>query len=397
MRLTGGKLLSCVGIVGAPDAAGQEILECLQARNFPTERVRLFADRSADPGRGRGVAAAFARSLRRVLGRGGAEARGRGHDGGADAAEWTVGTTMHTKWGEVCIEPFSVDAARDCDLVLLAAPGNFSREFARQICGGPRETSVIDSSPAWRLAEDVPLVIPEINGGRRSAEPLVASPSGATAIAAMALWPLHMRYGLKKVIVSTYQAAGGAGQDGQAELEAGIGAWARGEAVPAPQVFEHQLPFNVIPQVGAFLDNGYTAEEMNVAHEVRKLFRLPDSVRISCTAVRVPTLRAHCEAMTVETEDEVDVEEARSVMQDAFGLKVLDEPKDMEYPLPLSATGVNDVQVGRIRKSIAFGDRGLDFFVAGDQVLRGAALNAVLIAEQAVFPKLERQGARQSA
>merc|ERR1719401_1489139 len=321
------------------------MLECLQNRNFPTESVRLFAKR-------------------------------------------TAGTVIKTKWGDVTVEPFSVEAAQECEIILMAVSGDFSKEYAKQICGGPKDTSVIDNSSAWRLDDDVPLVVPEINGGRNSAAPLVANPNCTTAIGAMALWPLHMRYGLKKVIMSTYQAASGAGAEGMAELEAGIEAWVKEGEVPKPEVFAHQLPFNVIPQIDAFQENGYTKEEMKVTWELQKIFKLPDDVKVSCTAVRVPTLRAHSESITIETEEPIDPAEAREVLENAEGVKVVDDPASLEYPMPLNATGKYDVEVGRIRQSLIFGDHGLEFFLSGDQLLRGAALNAVIIAEQVVASKV---------
>jgi aspartate-semialdehyde dehydrogenase len=188
--------------------------------------------------------------------------------------------------------------------------------------------------------------------------------------------------------MSTYQAASGAGAEGMAELENGLVAHAQEGAVPPPEVFKYQLPFNVIPQIDAFQPNGYTKEEMKVTWELQKIFGLPDDVKIACTAVRVPTLRAHSEAITIETELPIDPEGAREVLMAAQGLKVVDDPDAFEYPMPLNATGKWDVEVGRIRQSIAFGDHGLEFFMSGDQLLRGAALNAVLNAEEALKAKV---------
>merc|ERR1712039_536333 len=183
-------------------------------------------------------------------------------------------------------------------------------------------------------------------------------------------------------------AASGAGAEGMAELEDGLAAFVTDGAVPDPEYFAHQLPFNVIPQIDAFQENGYTKEEMKVTWELQKIFGLPDDVKVSCTAVRVPTLRAHSESIVIETEKPVDPAEARKVLEGAEGVKVVDDPASLKYPMPLNATGQYDVEVGRIRQSLIFGDKGLEFFVSGDQLLRGAALNAVLIAEQAVAARL---------
>jgi len=341
MRAGPGAKVGCVGIVGSSGAVGEEMLKCLEERGFPTEKVRLFAKRAA-------------------------------------------GTKVESVFGTITVEPFSVEAAQECEIVLMAVSGDFSKKFSPQISGGPKNTAVIDNSSAFRYKDDVPLVIPEINGETGSTAGLVANPNCTTAIGAMALWPLHKKYKLKKVLMSTYQAASGAGAEGMAELKDGLKAYATTGKVPEPEYFAHQLPFNVIPQIDAFQTNGYTKEEMKVTWELQKIFGLPDDVKVSCTSVRVPTLRAHSEAITIETELPIDPNEARELLRSAEGVKVKDDPESLTYPMPLNATGEADIEVGRIRQSLVFGDHGLEFFVSGDQLLRGAALNAVIIAEQAV-------------
>jgi len=345
MQAGPGTKVGCVGIVGSSGAVGEEMLKCLEERNFPTEKVRLFAKRAA-------------------------------------------GTKVESSFGTITVEPFSVEAARECEICLMAVSGDFSKEFSPQISGGPKNTAVIDNSSAFRYKDEVPLVIPEINGEGKSTAGLVANPNCTTAIGAMALWPLHKKYKLKKVIMCTYQAASGAGAEGMAELKDGLKAYATEGKVPAPEYFAHQLPFNVIPQIDAFQTNGYTKEEMKVTWELQKIFGLPDDVKVSCTSVRVPTLRAHSEAITIETELPIDPNDAREILRGAEGVVVKDDPESLTYPMPLNATGQADVEVGRIRQSLVFGDHGLEFFVSGDQLLRGAALNAVLIAEQAVHARL---------
>jgi len=341
----GGKV-GCVGIIGCSGAVGEEMLKCLQDRDFPTEKVRLFAKRAA-------------------------------------------GTVVKTeKYGDITVEEFTLEAAQECEVCLLAVSGDFSTEWSPKISGGPKNTCVIDNSSAWRYTDSVPLVVPEINGGKNSEAPLVANPNCTTAVGAMALYPLHKKYGLKKVIMSTYQAASGAGAEGMAELETGIKEFAATGTVSPPEFFAHQLPFNVIPQIDAFQENGYTKEEMKVTWELQKIFGLSDDVKVSCTAVRVPTLRAHSESIVIETEKKVDPDEARELLKNSEGVKVVDDPGSLLYPMPLNATGNYDVEVGRIRQSIIFGDKGLEFFVSGDQLLRGAALNCVIIAEQAVAARL---------
>jgi aspartate-semialdehyde dehydrogenase len=225
------------------------------------------------------------------------------------------------------------------------------------------------------------LVVPEINGAATKQCKLIANPNCTTAIGLMALWPLHQAFGLKKIIMSTYQAASGAGQPGMDELKQGTLAYLQGESVNNA-IFAHPLPFNVIPHIDKFQENGYTKEEMKVAWESRKICGLADDFPVSCSAVRIPTIRAHSEVIIIETERPVDIEKARQVLEQAPGVQLVDDPSNLRYPMPLTATGQDDVQVGRLRKSLVFGDYGLEFFVCGDQLLRGAALNAVLIAEE---------------
>lgn len=232
--------------------------------------------------------------------------------------------------------------------------------------------------------KDVPLVVPEINGECTKGAKLIANPNCTTAIGLMALWPLHKLFKLKKVIMSTYQASSGAGQPGMDELKEGTRAVLSGEReVAENKIFAHPLPFNVIPHIDKFQENGYTKEEMKVTWETRKICGLPDDFPVSCTAVRIPTYRAHSETIIVETEEPVDLEAARKALAETPGLELVDDVDNLKYPMPLTATGKYDVEVGRLRKSIVF-DNGLEFFVCGDQLLRGAALNAVLVAEEMV-------------
>ena len=202
----------------------------------------------------------------------------------------------------------------------------------------------------------------------------------------MALWPLIKAFGVKKVLMSTYQASSGAGQPGMDELTNGTKQYLEGDMKSHDgiknEIFAYPLPFNVIPQIDKFQENGYTKEEMKVTWETRKICDLGDDIPISCSAVRIPTIRAHSEVIVMETEKKVDLALARKVLEEAVGVEVRDDPDTLTYPMPLTATGKYDVEVGRIRKSLAFGDYGIEFFVCGDQLLRGAALNAVLVAEE---------------
>ena len=326
-----------VGVVGATGAVGTELVKVLHDRKFPLSEVQLFAsERSAD-------------------------------------------RKLETPFGAASVRRFELDATRRCDIVFLCVSGDFARQYARPL---PERSLVIDHSSALRLLPDVPLVIPEINAEALRGHRLIANPNCTMAVAAVALWPLHKAFRLKKVIVSSYQAASGAGAEGMSELIAGAGDYLAGRPVPH-KVFAHPLAFNVVPQVDRFHDNGYTVEEMKVCWEMRKVFGEPD-LPVSCTAVRVPTLRAHAEAITIETAEPVTPEAARAVLAKAAGVRVVDDPAKSAYPMPITASERYDVDVGRIRTSLIFGTHGLDLFVCGDQLLKGAALNAVQIAERVV-------------
>ena len=244
------------------------------------------------------------------------------------------------------------------------------------------------------------MVVPEINGNNTvltKDTKLIANPNCTTAIAVMALYPLLTKFGMKRLLVSTYQAASGAGQPGMEELITGTqqyleqmksndkdDATTTTTATATNQVFAHPLPFNVIPHIDKFQDNLYTKEEMKVTWETRKICGLDEHIPISCTAVRIPTLRAHSEVIVMETKVAITDDElmlAKQLLQDAPGIDLVDDPSNNVYPMPLTATRKHNVEVGRLRKSLAFAPNGLEFFVCGDQLLRGAALNAVLIAE----------------
>eukprot|EP00612_Vaucheria_litorea_P002957 CAMPEP_0171461686 /NCGR_PEP_ID=MMETSP0945-20130129/6034_1 /TAXON_ID=109269 /ORGANISM="Vaucheria litorea, Strain CCMP2940" /LENGTH=341 /DNA_ID=CAMNT_0011988081 /DNA_START=189 /DNA_END=1214 /DNA_ORIENTATION=+ len=326
-----------IGVVGATGAVGEEIVSVLCRKNFPVKSLQLFSS---------------ARS---------------------------AGKVKSTPLGEITIGEFSIEESRKCDFVFLAVDGSFALEFANQIAsdGGP---IVIDNSSAWRMDPNVPLVVPEINIESAKGKKLIANPNCTTSIALMALYPLHKEFGIKRCIISTYQAASGAGALGMKELLDETKKYVTTGELPSNKIFAHPLPLNVIPHIDKFQENMYTKEEMKVAWESRKIMGLPELL-ISCTSVRIPTLRAHSESITIETEKPVSAQRAQEILKLAAGVKVVDDPLNNVYPMPLTATGSFDVEVGRIRANDVFGEYGLDFFVCGDQLLRGAALNAVLIAE----------------
>ena len=229
------------------------------------------------------------------------------------------------------------------------------------------------------MDEVVPLIIPEINPGDiRDHQGIIANPNCTTAVALMALYPLHRAFGLRRVFAASYQAVSGSGARAIEELQRQVEAAVRGDEVIA-QVYPHQIAFNALPHVDSFLENGYTREEMKMQNEGRKMMHLPD-FRASVTCVRVPVYRAHSVAMSAEFERPVSVDAARDVLAKAPGLDLVDEPRSNTYPTPLAAAGKDNCQVGRLRIDCAL-ENGLALWVAGDQLLKGAALNAVQIAE----------------
>ena len=322
-----------IGIVGATGAVGKELLSVLEKRNFPVSELRLYAS---------------ARS---------------------------TGRSMLFRGEEIVVEALP-ETPLPVDVVLASAGASISKQYAPVWA---RQSVVIDNSSAFRYEPDVPLIVPEINAHAiRGHRNIIANPNCTTAILLMALYPLHKAFRARRVIVSTYQSASGAGASGMEELLQGTKEFLAGHAVEH-KTFAYPLPFNIIPQIDAFQENGYTKEEMKVVWESQKILE-NSQIKLSCTAVRVPTLRVHSEAVTVEFECSVSPQAAREVLQAAPGVDLVDDPVNKRYPMPLSATGKYNVEVGRIRKSLVF-DNGLDFFVAGDQLLKGAALNAVQIAE----------------
>jgi aspartate-semialdehyde dehydrogenase len=325
-----------IAIIGATGVVGQEMIQCLFDRKFPLGDVRLVA------------------------------------------SERSAGNVVETPFGTKAIVALNKEAFEGIDIALFSAGGRVSEVWAPVAVEAG--CLVIDNSSHFRYQEDVPLVIPEINPQvAKTHTGIIASPNCTTAIASIPLWIVHKHFGLKKVIMSTYQATSGAGKAGMDELLKQTKQFAEGKDI-THTAFAHQILFNIIPHIDQFQENGYTKEEMKVSWEMKKIFAVPDLL-VSGTAVRIPTLRAHSEAITIKTENPIDRGEVRSLLEQTSGVKVVDDPEHNQYPMPLEATGKYDVQVGRIRQSLVFGDHGLDFFVSGDQLLKGAALNAVQIAE----------------
>ncbi len=325
-----------VAVIGATGAVGREIIDCLKKLEFPVNSLRLVA------------------------------------------SERSAGTSLETPFGDITIEPVSEKVFKESDIAIFSAGGEVSKQLAP--ISREHRCLMIDNSSAFRYQDEVPLVIPEINANSAyEHRGIVANPNCTTAIAAMALWSLHTAFGLKKVIISTYQATSGAGQKGMDELLRQTKQYLDGEDETIEH-FTHPIAFNIIPHIDSFQENGYTREEMKVVWETRKIFDEPD-LAISCTAVRIPTLRAHSESIVVETERPLTPESAQQILQQAPGVELVDDVLHNKYPMPRNASGKFNVEVGRIRNNLIFGDHGLEFFVSGDQLLKGAALNAVQIAQ----------------
>jgi aspartate-semialdehyde dehydrogenase len=324
-----------VAVVGATGAVGIEMIKTLEKRQFPVGRLTLLAS---------------ARSAGKKLQFGGTE---------ATVTELTPGSFA------------------GIDIALFSAGGSISKEFAP--LAAKAGCVVIDNSSAFRMDDTVPLVIPEVNAGDvKKHRGIIANPNCTTAITLMALYPLHQAFGVRRIFASSYQAVSGTGAKAIEELERQVNEVVHGKPV-TKEVYPHQIAFNVLPHVDTFLPSGYTKEEMKMENEGRKIMHHP-TFRASVTCVRVPVYRAHSVAVSAEFDKPVTVEAARAVLQKAPGLDVVDNPENKEYPLPLYVAEKYNCEVGRLRKDCAL-DNGLCFWVAGDQLLKGAALNAVQIAE----------------
>ena len=332
-----------VAVVGATGAVGVEMIKTLEKRNFPVGKLTLLAS---------------ARS---------------------------VGKLFPFRGQDIAITELTKDSFAGVDIALFSAGGAISREFAPiAVKSG---CVVVDNSSVFRQDPTVPLVVPEINADDCAwHQGILANPNCTTAITLMALYPLHKAFGVTRIFASSYQAVSGTGAKAIEELERQVNQIVRQQPV-TKEVYPHQIAFNVLPQVDSFLDTGYTKEEMKMENEGRKIMHHA-KFRASVTCVRVPVYRAHSVAVSAEFERPVTVEAARAVLLKAPGLDVVDDPANKIYPMPLFAAEKYNCEVGRLRQDCAL-ENGLCFWVCGDQLLKGAALNAVQIAEVLV-----RQGAR---
>jgi len=327
-----------VAVVGATGAVGVEMIKTLERRNFQAATLTLLAS---------------ARSL---------------------------GKKLRFHGDEIAIEELARNSFQGVDIALFSAGGSISKEFAP--IAAKAGCVVIDNSSAFRMDDSVPLVIPEINAADMKLHTgIIANPNCTTAITLMALYPLHHAFHVKRIFASSYQAVSGSGAKAIEELERQVGQIVAGRPV-TKEVYPHQIAFNVLPHVDSFLPSGYTKEEMKMENEGRKIMHHP-TFRASVTCVRVPVYRAHSVAVSAEFAKPVTVESARAVLSNAPGLDLVDDAEKKEYPMPLYTAEKYNCQVGRIRQDCAL-DNGLCFWVSGDQLLKGAALNAVQIAEELV-------------
>ncbi len=299
------------------------------------------------------------------------------------ASERSAGKEVQTYLWKIILQNIDEDFFRGLDFALFSAGGDVSREWI------PRAVAlwvrVIDNSSAFRYEKSVPLVIPAINSHAIGDAMIIANPNCTTAIALMALNPIYKKYGVKKMIVSTYQATSGAGAKGMDELLENTKRYFSWEP-PKIEAFVENIAFNVIPHIDKFQENGYTKEEMKVVWETHKILG-DDTLAISCTAVRIPTLRAHSESIIIETREKVDLDDLRDIMSNSPGVDLVDDTARHRYPMPVNAMGKYNVEVGRIRKNLIFWDYGVELFVSGDQLLRWAALNAVEILDAIINPR----------
>ena len=325
-----------VAILGATGVVGTQMLQCLEERDFPVGKLVPLA------------------------------------------SERSVGKTVTFRGEQVPVQLACPEAFEGVDIVLGAAGDAQAKELMPE--AAKRGATCVDNSHAFRLYDEVPLVIPEINAGDIAKnQGIIANPNCATIIGLVPVWPLHQEAHATRLIVSTYQAASGAGMPGLTELEREMACVASGEPVGQTKPFQHQLAVNLIPQIGGFNEVGYTSEEMKMQNEGRKILHLPE-MKVSCTCARVPVIRSHSVSVVLRTKEKISVERAKELIANAPGCKLVDDLKNKVYPMPLDTSDQDIVYVGRIREDLT-DERGLNLWCCGDQVRKGAATNTIQIAE----------------
>jgi len=332
-----------LALVGSTGAVGQEMLKILEERDFPVKELICLADPRE------------------------------------------AGSKVRFKGEEYTVVGASPEAFKKADIAMFAVGTEVSKMLAPEAL--KNNCVVIDNSYAFRLDKDVPLVVPEVNAGDiKLHRGIIANPNCSTIIMVVAINPIHQRARLKRVIVSTYQAVSGAGKAGLDELDQHISAAMTGQE-PKLEVFQHPIAFNLIPHIDEFVEEDYTREEMKMVWESRKIMHEPD-LKIAATAVRVPVYRSHSESINLETENPLTPDQVRSILSQAPGIIVQDDPGAKLYPMPLYTSNKDQVFVGRIRRDISLGENGVVIWVAADQIRKGAATNAIQIAEVVVEENL---------
>jgi aspartate-semialdehyde dehydrogenase len=331
-----------IAVVGATGAAGTELLRVLERRNFPVASLRPIGSTRS------------------------------------------VGKSVRFREEPIPVQELGDRSFDKIDIAFFSAGGDVSRNYVPMACQS--DAIAIDKSSAFRMDPHVPLVIPEINAEDvRQNRGIIANPNCTTTVMLMALYPLHRVFGVRRVFATSFQAVSGSGARGIEELKRQVAdteqdkKFSEPGSAPPATIYPHPIAFNLLPHIDSFLESGYTKEEAKMQDETQKIMHLPE-LRVSATCVRVSVYRAHSVAVSAEFERPVSVEQAREALAKAPGLELVDEPQSNRYPMPLSVAGKDNCQVGRVRLDCAF-ENGLSFWVSGDQLLKGAALNAVQIAE----------------
>jgi aspartate-semialdehyde dehydrogenase len=326
-----------IAVAGATGAVGQQMLECLEERDFPINNIKLLASSRSE------------------------------------------GRKLKFRGKEIAVEVLAENSFDGVDIALFSAGGGTSEKFAP--CAAEAGCVVVDNSSAWRMDPDVPLVVPEVNPHAMAGytrKNIIANPNCSTIQMVVALNPIHRKYGIKRIVVSTYQAVSGTGMKAIKELEEQVSALMNGREVQK-NVYPHVIAFNCLPHIDVFQDNGYTKEEMKMLNETHKIME-DDTIGVTATTVRVPVFYSHSESINIETREPISPEDVKALLGEAPGVKVVDDPGDAGYPLPIDATGSDLTFVGRIRKDESIAN-GINIWVVADNIRKGAATNTVQIAE----------------
>jgi aspartate-semialdehyde dehydrogenase len=326
-----------VAVCGATGAVGNQMIQCLEERDFPIGELRLLASKRSQ------------------------------------------GKTLTYKGNQLPVQVLDTDSFEGIEIALFSAGGSISRDYAP--LAAQAGAVVVDNSSAWRMDPQVPLVVPEVNPqavADYTNKGIIANPNCSTIQMVVVLKPIHELAGIERVVVSTYQAVSGSGQKAIVELEGQLEALGQGRQAEN-KVYPHQIAWNILPHIDVFQDNGYTKEEMKMVLETQKIMN-DDDIKVSATCVRVPVRYSHSEALNIATAKKVSAAEVRAALEKAPGVKVVDDPANNVYPMPLEAAGQDLTWVGRIREDISQ-ERGIDLWLVADNIRKGAATNAVQIAE----------------